>query len=420
VAFFRSLKSSLHHDFCPWANRYVYWLKKPIGWVLLAFVASVLLGCVVSKHSFFAASAIAAVGLIGSMWPLVAMNGLRGSISWSHRRCEEGESIKTTLDVVHRWPWPAWGLFVEADDPIACSVDAPGEPICLARVPALSKSDFEWICSPATRGKYPQQTIMLSTAFPFGIWTSRRKLKVERPLIVWPRTVKLIDVPIQLALHSNGIGSPSDQIGDEGDWIGVRPYREGDSLRQVHWAQTARRDSLVVFERQSRSRPSVSIWFDDEGAAKATFEQREWMIRILASISSHMVAQAWEVQACLNGEWENLFPTVVSKQHWMDRLALWGNDECEAKTTPALKPGFNVRITSSQNLEQLMEQSPLQDREKILWIAVAEGPFESTKSNRSVMTSRVMWIDVCKDPAQQLRVQWQKRCQQSMRTSASA
>ena len=32
----RHLTGVLNHDFCPWANRYVYWLKQPIGWFVLA------------------------------------------------------------------------------------------------------------------------------------------------------------------------------------------------------------------------------------------------------------------------------------------------------------------------------------------------------------------------------------------------
>ena len=36
-----------------------------------------------------------------------------------------------------------------------------------------------------------------------------------------------------------------DRPGNEGDVIGVRPYRHGDRLRSIHWAQTARRDALT-------------------------------------------------------------------------------------------------------------------------------------------------------------------------------
>ncbi len=31
-------------DFFPWANRFVYWLKEPIGWFALATAISVMIG----------------------------------------------------------------------------------------------------------------------------------------------------------------------------------------------------------------------------------------------------------------------------------------------------------------------------------------------------------------------------------------
>ena len=29
-------------DFCPWANRFVFWLKEPVGWFVLATAISVM------------------------------------------------------------------------------------------------------------------------------------------------------------------------------------------------------------------------------------------------------------------------------------------------------------------------------------------------------------------------------------------
>ena len=40
----RRFNGTLNHDFCPWANRYVYWLKQPIGWFILAAAAALAIG----------------------------------------------------------------------------------------------------------------------------------------------------------------------------------------------------------------------------------------------------------------------------------------------------------------------------------------------------------------------------------------
>jgi hypothetical protein len=60
----------MNADFCPWANKYVYWLKKPIGWVFFALLSSVLLGIYVSTQAFLVSAAISAIGIIGIPPPI--------------------------------------------------------------------------------------------------------------------------------------------------------------------------------------------------------------------------------------------------------------------------------------------------------------------------------------------------------------
>lgn len=334
--------SAMHYDFCPWANRYVYWLKLPIGWVVLAFIASLLLGIYVSQQAYMAAGIVAAVGVIGSLWPWISMMGIRGELSWSPNRCEEDEIIDTTLTITNRWPWPAWGLVVQADDAISNQVDAPGQPISLSKVPAWTRSRFRWNCQSASRGIYPKRSVRLTTAFPFGIWSSSRPLTVEEPLVVWPRTVRLTDVPENSGTQRLGIGGLSQRAGDDGDWMGVRPYREGDSLRQVHWAQTARRDNLIVFERQSRSRQTVSISLDSRAASRCSSEERDWMLRILASLANHLLQHAWNVRIHIGDRWQVLHRE--NRVSWMDQLAAWEPDQHHQIAPPAFSRDCGVAI----------------------------------------------------------------------------
>lgn len=348
----KDIHGAMNFDFCPWANKYVYWLKKPIGWVVLALLASLLLGIYVSSQAFLGTAAILAVGIIGSVWPWIAMKGIRGSLSWVQGRCEELEAVKTTLTLENRWPWPAFGLYVEADHQIASLPSDPDQPISLSMVPGLARSQFEWECIPGTRGIYPTRTVKLATAFPFGVWTCYRDLVVETPLIVWPHTTRLVDVPESQGTPNSGIGSTSNQIGDEGDWMGVRPYRPGDSLRQVHWAQTARRDQLVVFERQSRARQQVSIWLDS-GAALASRHVADDLIRILASITNHFVNHSWAVRVNVKGSWQVLQPGKQGKQTWMDQLASWTPESTKDETffPTAQKGGLTIGVTTEERTE---------------------------------------------------------------------
>ena len=412
------LHQSLNHDFCPWANRYVYWLKKPIGWFVVAFMASLLLGLCVSPQAFLAAAAIAAIGLIGCLWPWIAMLGLRGELSWSERRCSEGDCIETKLMLTNRWPWPVWGMVVEADDAIANQVDAPDDPICLSRVPAMASSSFVWKCKPEARGVYPKKPVRLTTGFPFGIWKCERKLHVPSELIVWPRIVNLSDIPERPGTLKSSVGSASSQVGNEGDWMGVRPYRPGDSLRQVHWAQTARRDSLVVFERQSRSRQGVAICLDSNSACNCTTLQCEWLIRILASVTHHFSKHHWDVMAAIDGGWTTLNSRQTTQSDWLDRLAEW-SPSASTNSTTALSsirtPSKVIVICIADRVATLSEQFSNAGSD-VHWVVLNTRTAVGTEPTWREMKSALQ-IDDAGDHAEQMQQGWNRYCQRSFQLS---
>jgi hypothetical protein len=414
-----SIQNALHFDFCPWANKYVYWLKKPIGWVVLALLASLLLGIYVSEQAFLASAAIVAIGIIGCVWPWIAMQGIRGEIRWQPIRCEEDEEISAMLRLTNRWPWPSFGLFVEADQAIASSTAAPDQPICLSRVAGMAESEFEWLCKPGRRGIYPKQKIRLATAFPFGVWTCHRDLEVHSALVVWPRTTRLIDVPVAQGAPNSGIGSTSDQIGDEGDWMGVRPYRPGDSLKQVHWAQTARRDSLVVFERQAKSKQEVAIHFDEPAFASLSQSSVDDAIRILASICGHFLSHSWTVRVQLGTISQLLYAGHSSKQNWMDLLAQWEPGIANSlHTTQPNKPSHNGStkpLQSSTNAslhvvistEEHFPKLGCFDSLRILYRAPESAPIDEQCGYEGMQ----ILIDGHNNVSEQLEWKWKQICQ---------
>jgi hypothetical protein len=398
---FRGLAGALHHDFCPWANNYVYWLKRPIGWVALALGMSLLLGIYVSPQAFFASGAIAAVGIIGSLWPWLSTLGIRGELHWERARCEEQDSVETQLTIVNRWPWPVWGLVVEVDDALSNDKDHSRTSISLRRVPALSKSCFRWDVRPVSRGVYPKQIPQLSTAFPFGIWSCRHRLDVVASLVVWPRMTKLTDVPPNSGNQRIGIGGTTERAGNDGDWIGVRSFRPGDTLRHVHWAQTARRDQLVVFEHQSLSKQTVSISFDTMAASRGSMQEADCMVRILASIATHFMRHAWEVRIAMDGPWQTLTP--LQKHAWLDGLAAW--QPCVASESSA-KPatvfssrkeeGLSIRITTMSASSHAATTSSERSDPKgsWTWYVGEESEWQPSRwDSRSLVVSAVESLD---------------------------
>ncbi len=111
--FVNRLACALNHDFCPGVNRYVYWLKQPIGWFVLAAAAAAFIGFSVSPQALFVFAAILVVIVVGVAWPWVGLRGISCELAFDRRRASEGSTVRVLITVVNRWPFPVWGLAVE-------------------------------------------------------------------------------------------------------------------------------------------------------------------------------------------------------------------------------------------------------------------------------------------------------------------
>ncbi len=317
----------LHHDFCPWANGYVYWLKQPVGWFVLGGAAALLIGISVAPQALIVCAAMVAVAAIGVVWPWVAMRGISASLSFDRRRATEGSPVRVRIAVANRWPWPLWGLLVERGFFFHASAAHSSPGASLARVAGWSRTVFEWEFCPQRRGRYPLETSRLTTGFPFGLWHASAEIATEEELLVWPRTASLQSIPPILGESLAVAGTHSRYVGDEGDVIGVRPFRAGDSLRHVHWPQTARQDRLIVCERQATARRRVLLILDtgDDSRNGAT-EASEELIRVAASIGRQFHAHRADTELCLGQQSVIVDPGEPGLKRMMDTLSVWSPD----------------------------------------------------------------------------------------------
>jgi uncharacterized protein (DUF58 family) len=327
--FVERLANFLNHDFCPGVNRYVYWLKQPIGWFVLGATAALFIGVSLAPQALVISAAILAVTLIGSAWPWIGIRGASAALSFDRRRATEGSAVRVRITVSNRWPLPLWGLMVERGFFLSANSDEPRPAASLARVAGWSRTTFEWEFSPPRRGRYPTQTPQITTGFPFGLWHARRDIVIENELLVWPRTASLQSVPPIVGESLAVAGTHSRHVGDEGDVVGVRPFRTGDSLRHVHWAQTARQDRFVVCERQATARRRVRLILDPYAGGRqgSHGEALEDLIRLAASIGRQFHAHCADTELCIGQRSVIADPGDRGLKRMMDVLAMWSADE---------------------------------------------------------------------------------------------
>jgi uncharacterized protein (DUF58 family) len=328
---FATFALAINHDFCPGANRYLYWLKQPLLVLLLATVVALVIGTSVAFQGYVVASGLVAVIVLGTLWPFVGMVGLSATLRFERRRVREGEPVTAILSVRNPMPWSAWGLVLERgftrDEESTAGVvnDRGGRDIglALARVPGFSRSEFRWDFKPECRGEYPFQLPCLTTSFPFGLWHRSRDVQVASHVLVWPRTIELNELLLPQG-QSYSLGALSQyRAGYEGDVIGTRQYREGDLLRHVHWAQTARYGKLIVAERQANltSTVRVRVDLDPQSHTLGANGSFEMALRVLSSVCSALSRYNTRVVVELGEQVHLIESGAVGQQRFNDELA---------------------------------------------------------------------------------------------------
>lgn len=290
-------------DHLEWANPYVACLRTPLGVLICGAVAALLCGLCVAPQGYAIFGAILSVIALGLAWPWIAMKGVRGELDFATRRGREGKPFVADFVVVNRWPWPVWGLAVS--DPLLAGQRDGEAVLALARIEGWSRATFKCTLTPEQRGLYPRQEVSLGSGFPFGLYTASRPVDVAKKLIVWPETFWLPPLA-DGASRPDWRGETSDAcVGMQGTRLGPREHRPGDSLRDVHWAKSARYDQLIVSEREDASVEDHTVVVDIDPrrhAGDGPDSTLEWSLRIAASICEAVVGQRGSVSLWLGDE----------------------------------------------------------------------------------------------------------------------
>ncbi len=249
-------------DFCPWANRFVYWLKEPVGWFALATAVSVMMGLYFSPIGWTLAASLSAIMVTGMAWPWVAVRVTDCSLHPETTAVHEDTPCQMVMSVRNRIPIPVWGLVIEG----YLDCDAIGETkptVGLACVPPLCIADYRVDVTPLMRGHYPVTEPHVACSFPFGIWTARRPMRHIQSLTVWPKLFP-IEGLLPIVGQTNADQGEGSRGGRSGDFVGVRAFRRGDSAKHVNWIASARSDSLIVTERGGPQSVTLDVFIDTD------------------------------------------------------------------------------------------------------------------------------------------------------------
>jgi uncharacterized protein (DUF58 family) len=114
-----------------------------------------------------------------------------------------------------------------------------------ADLAARERQRLELPLPAATRGIVRIERLRLATAHPFGLFRAWTWVHTPIEMMIYPRPHGSLPMPAHSG-HKSGARAGGGSDADE--WLGLRPFRDGDSPRQVDWKAYAREAPLLVKE----------------------------------------------------------------------------------------------------------------------------------------------------------------------------
>ncbi|MEM6794073.1 MAG: DUF58 domain-containing protein [Acidobacteriota bacterium] len=215
-----------------------------LAWYAVAGGCLLLLS--ISSQGFFlyAAAVVAFVSLGSLVWSTVSIDRLevaRGRVS---QEVELGARVEQRLTLRNGKDWPAPWIFFE--DRVDSGVDVEGPRGGCVSLGAGGREEIRYTLHTYRRGLFRLGPTLLETSDPFGLVRRFRVDGASSFLTVLPRPVDMSQgwplghQPIHQVPRRRSL------LEDPSRFRGVRDYRRGDSLKQVHWRATAKSQRLQV------------------------------------------------------------------------------------------------------------------------------------------------------------------------------
>ena len=157
------------------------------------------------------------------------------------------------------------------------------------------------------RGRLAMGSLIVRTAFPFGLVEARRLLAMSDPVIVWPQRGRLRTQLLRHGAVETSAAAPSRGPGGEDEFFGLREYRSDDNPRWIHWRRSASyisRKLAPVVREMNRPLPEVLyVLLETRLADKSpiTAGRFEASLRLAATIVDHALSRGYSVGLLMPG-----------------------------------------------------------------------------------------------------------------------
>ena len=126
-------------------------------------------------------------------------------------------------------------------------------------LPAGGRGQVELPVRAQKRGWHRIERLRVSSSHPFGLFRAWTWVHAPIMVLIYPRAAGSLPLP---ADSNTRTGTWPRGAGGADEWFGLRPFRDGDSPRQVAWKAYAREAPLLVKEYSSAGSPLRMLSLD--------------------------------------------------------------------------------------------------------------------------------------------------------------
>jgi len=235
------------------------------GWTVLAVGIGLVGGGLVGTTSVAVSAGLLLVVLVvlGIVMAFVVAAPLRGSRSTARAIVQVGEVYREriTLGSTTLPFGPRSTLLVreQLDDALVSVSDAEAYAAVGPHVPP-AVLDVEALA--VHRGRSVVGPVTVRVEDPFGLLRVDRPVVAAEEVVVVPATTPL--AALDTGALAGAVSADEGRVGQGGsaDDSEMRPYRPGDPIRRVHWAQSARRGELHVRQTTQAQPPEAVVALD--------------------------------------------------------------------------------------------------------------------------------------------------------------
>ena len=137
-------------------------------------------------------------------------------------------------------------------------------------VPANGQETLRLSIVPPTRGRHGVPLLRIESVFPFGLFRAWSVWRPAAQVLAWPLPEDPAP-PLPTANAQAGENAVARR-GSGSELDGVRPWRRGDTMRQVVWKKVARSGELV--SRETTAVGQRELWLEYSSTAAPGIEQR--------------------------------------------------------------------------------------------------------------------------------------------------